>query len=103
MLLVGFFFATVSGYLVGIIGSSNNPVSDLTLSALVGLVVATLAYFEKPIPAIFASPSYLVGLVVLGVISLHPHQGPERQGGKPRRAGDAAGHHVRRGHPDRSD
>ena len=35
MLLAGFFFATVSGYLVGIIGSSNNPVSGLTLSTLI--------------------------------------------------------------------
>ncbi|MEX2264801.1 MAG: oligopeptide transporter, OPT family [Bryobacteraceae bacterium] len=35
MLVVGFFFATVSGYLVGIIGSSNNPVSGLTLSTLI--------------------------------------------------------------------
>jgi putative OPT family oligopeptide transporter len=35
MLIVGFFFATVSGYLVGLIGSSNNPVSGLTLSTLV--------------------------------------------------------------------
>ena len=78
MLLVGFFFATVSGYLVGIIGSSNNPVSDLTLSALVGLVVATFAYFEKPIPAIFASPSYLVGSGGFRGHRLHPHQGPER-------------------------
>ena len=35
MLIIGFFFATVSGYLVGVIGSSNNPVSGLTLSTLV--------------------------------------------------------------------
>ncbi len=35
MLIVGFFFATVSGYLVGIIGSSNNPISGLTLSTLI--------------------------------------------------------------------
>jgi len=34
MLLVGFFFATVSGSLCGVIGSSNNPVSGLTLSTL---------------------------------------------------------------------
>ena len=34
MLIVGFFFATVSGNLVGFIGSSNNPVSGLTLSTL---------------------------------------------------------------------
>src|SRR5215813_9515277 len=35
MLITGFFFATVSGYLVGVIGSSNNPISGLTLSTLV--------------------------------------------------------------------
>ena len=40
MLLVGFFFATVSGNLVGIIGSSNNPISGLTLSTL--LIAALL-------------------------------------------------------------
>src|SRR5215471_16998129 len=31
MIVVGFFFAAVSGNLVGMIGSSNNPVSGLTL------------------------------------------------------------------------
>jgi len=35
MLVIGFFFATVSGYLVGLIGSSNNPISGLTLSTLI--------------------------------------------------------------------
>jgi putative OPT family oligopeptide transporter len=35
MLILGFFFATVSGSLCGMIGSSNNPVSGLTLSTLV--------------------------------------------------------------------
>jgi putative OPT family oligopeptide transporter len=35
MLIVGFFFATVSGNLVGMIGSSNNPISGLTLSTLI--------------------------------------------------------------------
>jgi putative OPT family oligopeptide transporter len=34
MLILGFFFATVSGSLCGLIGSSNNPVSGLTLSTL---------------------------------------------------------------------
>jgi putative OPT family oligopeptide transporter len=34
MIVAGFFFAAVSGYLVGIIGSSNNPISGLTLSTL---------------------------------------------------------------------
>jgi len=35
MIVVGFFFAAVSGNLIGMIGSSNNPVSGLTLCTLV--------------------------------------------------------------------
>jgi len=35
MIVIGFFFAAVSGNLVGLIGSSNNPVSGLTLCTLV--------------------------------------------------------------------
>ena len=35
MIILAFFFAAVSGYLVGIIGSSNNPISGLTITALV--------------------------------------------------------------------
>lgn len=34
LLIVGFLFAAVAGYLVGLIGSSNNPISGLTLSTL---------------------------------------------------------------------
>ncbi len=40
MVIAGFFFAAVSGYLVGMIGSSNNPISGLTLCTL--LVAALL-------------------------------------------------------------
>jgi putative OPT family oligopeptide transporter len=40
MVVLGFLFAAVAGYLVGLIGSSNNPVSGLTLSAL--LIAAVL-------------------------------------------------------------
>jgi putative OPT family oligopeptide transporter len=35
MVIAGFFFATVSGSLVGFIGSSNNPISGLTLSTVI--------------------------------------------------------------------
>jgi len=35
MIIAGFFFAAVSGYLVGLIGSSNNPISGLTISTLI--------------------------------------------------------------------
>ena len=40
MAITGFFFAAVSGNLVGLIGSSNNPISGLTLSTL--LIAALL-------------------------------------------------------------
>jgi putative OPT family oligopeptide transporter len=35
MIVVGFFFSTVSGSLVGFIGSTNNPISGLTLSTII--------------------------------------------------------------------
>lgn len=35
MIITGFFFAAVSGNLVGMIGSSNNPISGLTLATLI--------------------------------------------------------------------
>jgi putative OPT family oligopeptide transporter len=43
MVVIGFLFAAVAGYLVGLIGSSNNPISGLTLSAL--LIAALLMVF----------------------------------------------------------
>ncbi len=44
MLVAGFFFATVSGYLVGLIGSSNNPISGLTLSTLITAALLMVAF-----------------------------------------------------------
>ncbi len=35
MIILGFLFAAVAGYLVGLVGSSNNPISGLTLSSLI--------------------------------------------------------------------
>ena len=43
MVILGFFFAAVAGYLVGVVGSSNNPISGLTLSSL--LIAALLMVF----------------------------------------------------------
>ena len=40
MVTLGFLFAAVAGYLVGLLGSSNNPISGLTLSTL--LIAAIL-------------------------------------------------------------
>ena len=47
MIIAGFFFAAVSGYLVGIIGSSNNPISGLTLSTLVVAAISMVALGMK--------------------------------------------------------
>lgn len=55
MIIAGFFFAAVSGYLVGLIGSSNNPISGLTISTLVIaalLMVALGIKSENGIPAV---------------------------------------------------
>jgi putative OPT family oligopeptide transporter len=44
MVIAGLLFAAVAGYLVGLIGSSNNPISGLTLSTLIisALVLLTM-------------------------------------------------------------
>lgn len=49
--------------------------------ALTGLVRAALTFFQIPIPGIFASPSYLIGIVVLGLIGLYLIQVPLRNAG----------------------
>lgn len=43
MVVVGLLFTAVAGYLVGLIGSSNNPISGLTLSALIIAAVLMVA------------------------------------------------------------
>ena len=54
MVVAGFFFAAVSGYLVGIIGSSNNPISGLTLSTLLVAAILMVALGMKGVPGIAA-------------------------------------------------
>jgi putative OPT family oligopeptide transporter len=61
MFVVGFFFATVSGSLVGFIGSTNNPISGLTLSTL--LIAALLM-----VALGFTGPTGVA--VVLGVAAM---------------------------------
>jgi len=47
MIIAGFFFAAVSGYLVGVIGSSNNPISGLTLSTLLVAAILMVALGQR--------------------------------------------------------
>ena len=54
MVIIGFFFAAVSGYLVGLIGSSNNPISGLTISTLIVAAILMVALGVKGIPGVAA-------------------------------------------------
>lgn len=47
LLVTGFIFTAVGGYLVGIIGGSNQPVSGLTLSALIVAALMMLAIGQR--------------------------------------------------------
>ncbi|HZL58022.1 MAG TPA: oligopeptide transporter, OPT family, partial [Bryobacteraceae bacterium] len=54
MVSVGFCFATVSGYLVGVIGSSNNPISGLTLSTVIIAALLMVALGVKGADGVIA-------------------------------------------------
>ncbi|MDD3642210.1 MAG: oligopeptide transporter, OPT family, partial [Candidatus Krumholzibacteria bacterium] len=54
MLFLGFVFAAVSGYLVGIIGVSNNPTSGLTVAVLIVAALLMVALGMKGVAAIAA-------------------------------------------------
>ena len=61
MTVSGFFLSAVGGYLTGLVGSSNQPLSGLTLSALVLSALVMLAIGAKGMPGVAA---------VLGVASV---------------------------------
>lgn len=54
MAVLAFFFAAVGGWLVGIVGNSNQPVSGLTLSALIIAALLMLAIGQKGMGGIAA-------------------------------------------------
>jgi putative OPT family oligopeptide transporter len=54
MIVAGFFFAAVSGNLVGLIGSSNNPISGLTISTLIIAALLMVALGVAGMPGVAA-------------------------------------------------
>jgi len=54
MAVAGFFFSAVSGNLVGLIGSSNNPISGLTLATLIVAAVLMVVIGAKGTPGVIA-------------------------------------------------
>ncbi len=61
MTVTGFILCAVGGYLVGLVGSSNQPLSGLTLSALITAALVMLAMGVSGLAGVAA---------VLGVASM---------------------------------
>jgi putative OPT family oligopeptide transporter len=55
MILMSFLFVAVSSYVVGLVGSSNNPVSGMTISALLGTSALFLVFGFQGESAILAT------------------------------------------------
>jgi putative OPT family oligopeptide transporter len=65
MLITGFFFAAVSGNLVGMIGSSNNPLSGLTLATTIVAALTMVIVGAKGTAGIAAT----LGVAAVGCVS----------------------------------
>jgi putative OPT family oligopeptide transporter len=63
MIVAGFVFVSVSGYLAGLVGSSNNPVSGITIATILfaSVVLVFLLGRDSPIGAVAA---IMIGAVV---------------------------------------
>jgi len=63
MIVAGFLFVSVSGYLAGLVGSSNNPVSGITIATILfaSVVLILLLGRDSPIGAVAA---IMIGAVV---------------------------------------
>jgi putative OPT family oligopeptide transporter len=63
MIVTGFLFVSVSAYMAGLVGSSNNPVSGLTIATILfaALVLAAMMGRDSPIGAVAA---IMIGAVV---------------------------------------
>ncbi len=65
MLVTGFFFAAVSGNLVGMIGSSNNPLSGLTLATTIVAALTMVLAGAKGVEGVAAT----LGVAAVGCVS----------------------------------
>jgi putative OPT family oligopeptide transporter len=65
MLITGFFFAAVSGNLVGMIGSSNNPLSGLTLTTTIIAALTMVIVGAKGTEGVVA----VLGVATVGCVS----------------------------------
>jgi len=69
VLILGFFFATVSSRMVGVVGSSNNPVSGMTIAALLIATFVLKASGSTGVAAMVAAITIGGIICVTGTIS----------------------------------
>ncbi len=66
MLVFGFIFASVAGYMAGLVGSSNNPISGVTIATVIVSALILLQLMGNEGPAASLGPIaviYLAGLI----------------------------------------
>ena len=64
MVLAGFLFSAVAGYMAGLVGSSNNPISGVTIATILSTALLLLLLMGSSDPSRGAAGAILVGAVV---------------------------------------
>lgn len=64
MVVAGFLFSAVAGYMAGLVGSSNNPISGVTIATILSTALLLLLLMGSSDPSRGAAGAILVGAVV---------------------------------------
>ena len=64
MVIAGFLFSAVAGYMAGLVGSSNNPISGVTIATILATALLLAALMGTDDPGRGAAATILVGAVV---------------------------------------
>ena len=70
MIVAGFLFSAVAGYMAGLVGSSNNPISGVTIATILGTALLLAALMGTDDPGRGAAATILVGAVVCCAASI---------------------------------
>lgn len=64
MIVAGFLFSAVAGYMAGLVGSSNNPISGVTIATILASALLLAALMGTDDPGRGAAAAILVGAIV---------------------------------------
>ncbi len=64
MVVAGFLFSAVAGYMAGLVGSSNNPISGVTIATILTTAILLFLFMGASEPGRGAAAAILVGAVV---------------------------------------